>query len=130
MAKYIPTCQVCGNPVPQGGTFQQSPPYLFLCDQCASQFWTCFSCTHGEKCGFQENPDGILQVVMQTVRQGNMVLQQQVMNPELVARTCQAGCHCYIDGNCLKHTLGSCERYELAASYVEQTQTTQEYSQE
>jgi len=115
-------CQVCGKDVDKDAVFQNDPPYYTLCPQCAQAFWTCSTCSHVKNCKLQENPDHIPQVVNQVVRQGGMVIQQQVVNPELIKRTCQAGCHCYHaeSQTCFKQNLGICPQHELDAIYVPQ----------
>ena len=115
-------CQICGKDVDKDAVFLNEAPHYTLCPECAKAFWTCSTCSYGKNCKLQENPDHIPQVVNQVVRQGGMVIQQQVVNPELIKRTCQAGCRCYHaeSGTCFKQNLGNCPQHELDAIYATQ----------
>ena len=119
---YTPTCPICGQPIQQGGIFLHEAPYLLLCNNCGPQFWTCFSCAFNEKCEFQANPNNLPPVVMKTIQRGNMVVQQQVINPDLINETCKAGCRCWNveTETCLKQVLNSCDQHELATIYQQQ----------
>ena len=116
-----PICPVCHQPITTGGVFLHEAPHLLLCDNCGINFWTCFTCKYGEKCAFQDNPAHLPQFVLQTVQQGNMVIQQQIMNPALVNSTCKAGCKCWNTEaqTCLKLTIHACEQHELDEVYGE-----------
>ena len=125
--KYTPICPICHKPITQGGVFLHEAPHLLLCDSCGIRFWTCISCEHGETCAFRDNPQGLPPVIMQTVRQGNMLIQQQVMNPELVNHTCKAGCKCWNTETetCCKQTINACENHQLASIYQEPSEQPQ-----
>lgn len=125
--KYTPICPICHQPIMQGGVFLHEAPYLLLCDSCGIRFWTCISCEFAQKCAFQENPDHLPPVVMQTVRQGGMIIQQQVMNPNLVNETCRAGCRCWNAEAqvCMKQALMTCENHHLASIYQQPSEQPQ-----
>lgn len=121
--KYPPICPMCGQPIQQGGVFLHEAPHLLLCDNCGLNFWTCLSCKFSEKkCEFLANPNHLPPIITKTIRQGNMILQQQMMNPDLINETCKAGCRCWNaeTETCLKQALHSCDRHELAAIYQQQ----------
>lgn len=125
-------CKVCGRQVEQGGIIQNDPPYFFLCDSCGQQFYSCFSCEHGQHCGFQEDqstPD----VVMQTFQQGNMLVQQQVLNPDKIKIYCEeGGCPCWhaASSTCCRMRQGElrahgCANYALATVYQQPSEQPQ-----
>ena len=116
-----PICPLCGQPITSGGVYLNEYPYLFLCNDCGVRFWTCISCKHGKTCALQENPHNLPPVVLKTFQQGNMVIQQQVINPDLVNETCRAGCRCWNEEThtCLKMALHACELHELAPIFDE-----------
>ena len=111
-------CKICGKNIDANAVFQYQEPYYTLCPECARNFYTCLSCAQGLICKFKENPDHLQPVIVQTIRQGNMIVQQQTINPELVARTCKAGCKCWHEESktCLRQC-GVCIQYELAPEY-------------
>jgi hypothetical protein len=49
---------------------------------------------------------------MKEIRQGNMIAQQQVQNPERIRQTCQKGCKCWDEEfGCLKSN-GCCGNWK------------------
>lgn len=106
------TCPVCGRQFDTGGIIQLDEPHYLLCDNCGVQFYTCFSCANARKCAFQENPNHLPPVINKVVQQGNMRMQTQAPNPDLIAETCQAGCPCWFD-QCCKTNGASCVNYAL-----------------
>ena len=81
-------CDVCHDLALPLLCFPAEGGYHFLCKSCFEAFSTCRFCAF-------EADTTLPKQVMQTVRQGNMVMQTQVRNPELVNKTCKAGCKCY-----------------------------------
>ena len=86
--------------------------YVF-CPECYSHIHTCSTCRDGQVCPFQydksEPP-----YITKTIRQGFMTMQQQVKNPNLIAKHCTT-CHCFWEKeNCHKETNGvSCPNWQL-----------------
>ena len=64
------------------------------CVSCYQRFYTCYMCDHAVTCEFENNPSPIPKQVQQTVRQGNMVMQTVVKNPERVKQFCFP-CQCF-----------------------------------
>ena len=77
-------CDYCGNPA---STVVDSEGNC-SCVGCYQQFYTCRMCEMGSFCPFETDPSPIPKVVMQQVRQGNMVMQTQIKNPERVKQFC------------------------------------------
>ena len=65
-----------------------------ICPNCYSLFNTCAACKNCN-CALEAYQGPLPLYVMQTIRHGNMVAQQQVQNPEVVKVTCMAGCKCF-----------------------------------
>ena len=83
-------CDYCGNPA---STVVDSEGNC-SCVACYQKFYTCAMCENGHSCPFETDPSPIPKVVMRQVRQGNMVMQTQVKNPERVKMFCFP-CPCF-----------------------------------
>ena len=105
-SKNIITCPKCGNRVhrSQGVVLENLE---VVCENCSHS--TCANCKNCG-CAFVEDksmPD----VVMQTIQQGNMTMQQQVKNPEKIRKHC-TNCPCFHEEiGCLK-PFGKCINYQ------------------
>ena len=99
------TCVICGKPMTNMNCVRDVLPdgdYRLIHYACAKKLNTCSTCVHGQICEFNTNPDPMPKVVVETVRQGNMVIQQQVRNPSRVEKFC-AACPCFNhDFGCFK----------------------------
>lgn len=82
-----------------------------ICKNCSTAFGTCRACQESAECRFQSDPSPIPPVIMETRQQGNMVIQQQVINPERVKITC-ALCECWSGEECWRQTAGTCGKYK------------------
>lgn len=81
------------------------------CARCASLFGTCSMCLNSINCEFETNPSPLPKQVMQTIRQGNMVVQTVVPNPERIKAFCTS-CHCYnADPPMCLRQFGTCGKY-------------------
>jgi hypothetical protein len=88
-------CDVCGNIMLTSGSILEidsNGECHQFCARCAELLKTCQACS--APCEFETNPDPMPKVVMKTVRQGNMQMQTQIMNPERVEKFCPS-CGCY-----------------------------------
>ena len=87
--------------------------YYAFCNNCYQHYHTCNTCINQLICGFK-NDHSEPQVVMKTVHQGFMTMQQQVKNPNLIAKHCTT-CKCSWDReNCHKDNNGiCCPNYQL-----------------
>ena len=104
------TCEICGN---------QIVNYIYdsgkiICGNCYEKLNTCLGCRHGQHCQFEENPSPIPKVVMQTIRQGNSIMQMQVKNPERIKICCE-GCACFEKEGC-KRLFSICGEYNFIYS--------------
>lgn len=70
--------------------------FYSICPTCFNKMGTCETCINCNNCDLM-NDHSESPYIMQTVRQGPMIIQQQVKNPNLIARHCNK-CHCSFDG--------------------------------
>lgn len=90
-------CTICGRPMLSPGYYEYAPEghLLHYCQSCHSLLNTCQVCSNVRHCEFETNPDPMPKVVMQTIRQGNAVMQMQVKNEERVKKFCHS-CRCWM----------------------------------
>ena len=91
----LENCEICGHPMLTEGSFIEQDDngvWHQYCSNCAKLLQTCQTCSN--PCEFESNPDPMPKVVIKTVRQGNMQMQTQVMNPERIQKFCPS-CNCY-----------------------------------
>lgn len=106
-------CCICGKPednlIVLYGTDNTVYPF---CQNCYQYYHTCQLCQNANICGFMDDHSEP-QVINQTVRQGFMVIQQQVKNPKLIDKHCTV-CKCGNNKNCNKDTNGvTCSNWQL-----------------
>ena len=119
-------CRFCQKPLLPINSIliADNDKYIQICQSCYQQFYhTCHTCEYNEKCGFQLDTSGKPKIVMQTIQQGPMVMQQQVKNPELVNQYCP-NCQCYCSTEnigCLKDdNVGvNCANYTLKQALLQ-----------
>ena len=104
-------CSICHQPVyTNNGVIDllEGDNFRVLHLNCAKQLNKCQTCANLQICEFDTNPDPMPKVVMQTVRQGNMVMQTQVKNPSRIEKFCH-NCQCFSpDFGCFKEN-GCCD---------------------
>ena len=108
----LENCEICGGPTIGGvvACFDVDSDQLHLiCNSCAQNLGKCPTCKLYKECLFQTDPSPIPPTIVQTVRQGNMISQMTVPNPERVAITCQK-CKCWnaSENYCFKQNIGNC----------------------
>ena len=108
-------CEICGNHLLNYQVFLspgQQSPYHITCENCSKAINSCNTCRNANICKFdQDNTIPEPAYVMQQVRQGPAIIQQQVKNPKRINLTCATGCSCYVNGECIKSNGNSCEKY-------------------
>lgn len=102
-------CSICNSAIaPQSVIFADTN---ILCPSCYSKKNTCLSCSNAESCAFEEDTSCDLpKTIIHTRRQGPMVIQEQVRNPERATKLCSS-CPCYIEGECARSREGVCGQY-------------------
>ena len=107
-------CEICGDHLISQQviiTAGDSTPYHILCANCYEYLGACQTCTLGNICSFRQD-SSIKEppVILQTIREGNTVIQTQIKNPARIKLTCEK-CSCYREGNCCKEEISRCESY-------------------
>lgn len=103
-------CSICRRYIlPSGVVYSNGNIY---CADCASKLLSCAFCVRCHVCEFETNPDPMPKVIIQTMQQGTMRMQQQVKNPERIKKFC-TDCKCYSeDSGCLKEFHIGCINHE------------------
>lgn len=105
--KDVPTCIICGateNLI----IINNDDDIITVCQEHHDVYYSCQTCENLNKCEFKQDQSEP-PYIMQQVRQGPMVIQQQVKNPTLVQRHCpKCCCSSKIDGQvvCVKENQG------------------------
>lgn len=101
-------CSACKCGFDIGGVIPHGTSYL-LCNGCARFLYTCYTCKHRTDCALKDynQPDLF---VMKTIQQENMILQTQVINPEVIERIC-GNRICESPVNC--QSIHTCDKYEM-----------------
>ena len=95
-AKTINECSICGQVTLKLPILQyDGNEVLQYCETCAEYLGACPTCTLGLQCAFEQDTSvKIPPYIMQTIRQGNMTIQQQSKNPDRIEATCKK-CPCF-----------------------------------
>lgn len=115
----VNTCDFCGSLIDapfQPGIiiFNEKQEIKLICRNCYSKEGTCLTCTINASCALN-NDNTMPRYVNKVVRQGNMTLQTQVLNPDLVAKHCPS-CKCYENGQCARQKNSCCSNYDSVFS--------------
>ena len=93
--KYLNICDCCGEEHIQSFLYSwDNKNYINLCGGCFQAASTCAVCINGATCAFEQNPSPIPKQIMKNIRQGNMMIQTAVKNPERIEKFC-TNCHCF-----------------------------------
>ena len=103
-------CACCGR----NAIAVVNPDGTGLCANCYQYCNTCRLCASSVYCAFEQDPSPLPKQVMQTIHQGNAVMQRPIMNPERVKALCPS-CSCYdMELGCLRQ-YGTCGGYKEVA---------------
>lgn len=110
-SRSITVCDVCGSIILGSKIIElnKSNQWHIICPTCNQKMGTCQICDKSGECLFQTDPSSLPKSVQKTIRQGNMVMQTAVRNPEREKITCTK-CNCWRDDECMKES-GWCENY-------------------
>lgn len=89
--------------------------YLILCPNCANQLSQCVTCAEMVHCSFETDPINVPKQVQKQIRQGPMVIQSVVRNPEREKVTCAKGCPCWdsVKNSCLRQNSLGCPLWKV-----------------
>lgn len=109
--RTVTLCDICGAPIIRHKYIEVINDKLYVfCATCSNKMFTCSLCDKAQECSFQTDPSPIPQTVVKQFRQGNMIMQGEVANPDRIAITC-AQCDCWIDEQCQKENR-RCEKFQ------------------
>ena len=104
-------CRFCGAHTLDPLLFEAADgSFDYICGNCKQKSGTCALCEKGRRCLYQEYSGPLPQMIMQTIRQGNAIMQTQVPNPEVIRATCHF-CECW-DGEGCGREFGTCGKYQ------------------
>ena len=87
--KYLNICDCCGKEHIQSFLCSwDNENYITLCGVCFQAASTCDLCVNESTCSFEQDPSPIPKQIMKNIRQGNMMMQASVKNPERVDKFC------------------------------------------
>lgn len=116
-----PICIFCGETEGLMAVYLNNSWY-HICQDHYKILYTCQGCAHINTCNFK-NDHSKQQYVMRQVRQGNMIMNQQVKNPDLVTKHCST-CHCSFDkdNTCFKEVSpneAGCPNWQLRTELLQ-----------
>ena len=93
--KYLNVCDCCSKERIQSFLYSwDNENYIKLCGGCFQATSTCGLCINGTTCAFEQDPSPIPKQIIKNIRQGNMMMQTTVKNPERIEKFC-TNCHCF-----------------------------------
>lgn len=109
----LPTCGLCGRVDPQVSFVQKSDgTFIYWCGDCKSKSGTCGLCSKSSECCYETDPSPLPKAVLKSFKQGNMITQVQIKNPDRIDITCRVNCQCFSEEfGCLREN-GTCGNYE------------------
>lgn len=112
--KYLNVCDCCGKEHTQSFLYSwDNKNYVILCGHCFQATSTCDLCVNGSTCAFEQDPSPIPKQIMKNIRQGNMMIQTAVKNPERVDKFCTI-CHCFnVEENVCNKEFNHCGNQKL-----------------
>lgn len=111
---HLDECGICKSKMPRGQLVDVTNPadIFYICPKCEEKIGTCVTCEKSRFCSFESDSSTLPKVTMQTIRQGNAVMQTQVRNPERIKITCAKNCACYdAEIGCLREEAMCCDKY-------------------
>lgn len=88
-------CATCGKFILGNYNYNEvNGQYIMVCEACQQALSTCAGCKTGNVCSFESDPSPLPKMIQQNMRQGNMIIQTTVRNPERVRLLCEK-CPCF-----------------------------------
>lgn len=66
-----------------------------ICPSCGNSLGYCPTCELAQICPFETSSSPVPKVILKQIKQGNMVMQTQIKNPERIKVTCESECKCW-----------------------------------
>ena len=105
-------CELCGNHLISSQVLYEQgkqTPWHMICGNCFTAITTCKVCSYNNYCAFAQDASiKETPYTMQTIRQGNSIIQMQAKNPKRIELTCKK-CKCFHNDSCLREEDSQCE---------------------
>ena len=88
-------CEICHRQIHHTEVIYDSKSNKIVCSDCCNRLSTCNNCHNGNICLFETDPSPLPKQIQKQTRQGNMIGQTIVKNPDRILITCKKGCPCW-----------------------------------
>lgn len=88
-------CDICHRQIHHTEVIYDSKSNKIVCSDCCNRLSTCDNCHNGNICLFETDPSPLPKQIQKQIRQGNMIGQTIIKNPDRVLITCKKGCPCW-----------------------------------
>lgn len=88
-------CDICHRQIHHTEVIYDSKTNKIVCSDCCNRLSSCDNCHNGHLCLFETDPSPLPKQVQKQIRQGNMIGQTIIKNPDRVRKTCMKGCLCW-----------------------------------
>jgi hypothetical protein len=88
-------CEICHRQIHHTEVIYDSKSNKIVCSDCCNRLSTCNNCHNGNICLFETDPSPLPKQIQKQIRQGNMIGQTIVKNPDRILITCKKGCPCW-----------------------------------
>lgn len=88
-------CDICHRQIHHTEVIYDSKSNKIVCSDCCNRLSTCDNCHNGPICLFETDPSPLPKQIQKQIRQGNMIGQTIIKNPDRILITCKKGCPCW-----------------------------------
>lgn len=88
-------CDICHRQIHHTEVIYDSKSNKIVCSDCGNRLSTCDNCHNGNICVFETDPSPLPKQIQKQIRQGNMIGQTIIKNPDRILITCKKGCPCW-----------------------------------
>lgn len=88
-------CEICHRQIHHTEVIYDSKSNKIVCSDCCNRLSTCDNCHNGNICLFETDPSPLPKQIQKQIRQGNMIGQTIIKNPDRILITCKKGCPCW-----------------------------------
>ena len=88
-------CDICHRQIHHTEVIYDSKSNKIICSDCGNRLSTCDNCHNGNICVFETDPSPLPKQIQKQIRQGNMIGQTIIKNPDRILITCKKGCPCW-----------------------------------
>lgn len=88
-------CDICHRQIHHTEVIYDSKSNKIVCSDCCNRLSTCDNCHNGNICLFETDSSPLPKQIQKQIRQGNMIGQTIIKNPDRILITCKKGCPCW-----------------------------------